>query len=268
MTNDSIKNSVKAVIFILIGLISLFVVSRYATSIELHRKTIESLDSKKTTVMELTAASTAASAAVTLLPGDTATPIAEKLADLSSYFLMVICALYLEKYLVMITWYAAFGLLIPAACVVCSVNVFRKNDSLKLLAKKLLIFGIAIVLVMPVSTKVSDLIEASYGESMEQTIESAKQTVEEIDTDTAEEGDGWIPGIISTVKDSVTEVTEKVENVLNNFIDALAIMIVTSCIIPILVLMFFTGLVKMMLGINIQLPKKIPGISDFIKEKK
>ena len=43
---------------------------------------IDALAEKQETVLELTAASTAASAAITLLPGDTATPIAEKLAEI------------------------------------------------------------------------------------------------------------------------------------------------------------------------------------------
>ena len=61
-------------------------------------------------------ASTAASAAITLLPGDAATPIAEKLADISGYFLLALCAIYLEKYLLTVTAYATFRLLVPAAC--------------------------------------------------------------------------------------------------------------------------------------------------------
>lgn len=79
-------------------------------------ETIASLDEKKQTVMELTAASTVTSALITLLPGDTATPIAEKMADVSGYLLVVLCAIYLEKYLVTITGYVAFTYLIPIAC--------------------------------------------------------------------------------------------------------------------------------------------------------
>lgn len=56
------------------------------------------------------------SALITLLPGDTATPIAEKMADVSGYLLVVLCAIYLEKYLVTITGYVAFTYLIPIAC--------------------------------------------------------------------------------------------------------------------------------------------------------
>lgn len=94
---DRAKRTVKAVILIIVALVSIFVLSRFATSTEFHAKSIAALDEKRTTVMELTAASTAASAAITLIPGDAVTPIAEKLADLSSNFLLVICAIWLEN---------------------------------------------------------------------------------------------------------------------------------------------------------------------------
>ena len=50
---------------------------------------------------------------------------------------------------------------------------------------------------------------------------------------------------------------QNVENVLNNFIEALAILLVTSCLIPILVLIFFVWLVKMLLGLNIDIPTSV-----------
>ena len=51
--------------------------------------------------------------------------------------------------------------------------------------------------------------------------------------------------------------TANVENVLNNFIEALAILLVTSCLIPLLVLIFFVWLVKMLLGLNIDIPTSV-----------
>ena len=96
---------------------------------KINAHAIQSLDDKKTTALELTAAATAASAAITLIPGDAGTPIADKLADLSSYFLIVVCAIYLEKYLVTITGLAAFKLLIPIGCILLSLLVleFKKD---------------------------------------------------------------------------------------------------------------------------------------------
>ena len=101
---------------VILALASIFGVAKLTTDPAFYQKSIAALEEKQETVLELTAASTAASAAITLLPGDTATPIADKLADLSGYFLIVLCAIFLEKYLLTITAAAAFKVLIPAAC--------------------------------------------------------------------------------------------------------------------------------------------------------
>ena len=87
--------------------------------------------------MELAAASTAASAALSAILGDAATPISVKLADLSGSFLIVLSAIYLEKYLVTITGYASFGVLIPLACGLFILNVFLKKMSIQTILYKI-----------------------------------------------------------------------------------------------------------------------------------
>lgn len=252
MKNTTTK-ILKFVIPLLIACISIFVLAKYAASPELHANTIRSLDEKKTTVMELTAASTATSAAITLIPGDTATPIAEKLADLSGYFLIVLCAIYLEKYLVTITGYAAFVVLIPAACVLYSSSVFVKGRACRRMANKLLAFACAIVLIIPASVKVSNLIEATYQSSINETIDSVRETAEELEESAEEEESST--GIFSKIKDGVSGITEQAEQMLNQFLESLAIMLVTSCIIPILVILFFAWIIKMLFGANLNLTK-------------
>ena len=244
---------------LIIAFFSVFVVSGIASSAEFHAGSIAALDEKQTTVLELTAASTAASAAVTLLPGDTATPIAEKLADLSSGFLVVLCAIYLEKYLLTLTGFAAFSFLIPISCLLYAANVFLNRDGVRTVAKKLLIFGIAIVLVIPVSVRVSNLIEDTYQASIEATIESAKQTTDEVEDSTeeltGETEQGFLERLISKITDGISSVasgiSEKVGDMINSFIEALAVMLVTSCVIPILVILFFVWLVKVTFSISL-----------------
>ena len=251
---DRAKRTVKAVILIIVALVSIFVLSRFATSTEFHAKSIAALDEKRTTVMELTAASTAASAAITLIQGDAVTPIAEKLADLSSNFLLVICAIWLEKYLLTITGYATFVVLIPLACVLGAINAFLQNDKWRELIRKLVVLGLAIVLVVPVSVKVSDMIEATYQSSIETTIDSAREAA-----DGAEDEEGGLSGLLSKIKDGVSGAVTGLENVLNRFIEALAVMIITSCVIPIFVLLFFIWIIKMVTSVDIKLPKvKLP----------
>lgn len=246
------KPALKAAALVLAALLSIFVLTKYAVSPDSHRATIAALEDKRTTVMELTAASTAASAAITLLPGDAATPIADKLADLSTYFLLVLCAIYLEKYLVIITGYASFLFLIPAACGLLAIDAFRRSGVLRNISLRLLALAAAIFLVVPASVQASNIIEAVYDSSIQSTLDSAKETTEAIE-DQAEgtEDQGLLSGLLSTVKDGVSGAVDAAENVLNRFIEALAVMIVTSCVIPILVLFFFVWVIKLILGVEL-----------------
>ena len=184
------KKCIYIVIWLLIGLLSFTVLGKYASAPESHQATIASLDEKKATVLELTAATTATSALITLLPGDIGTPIAEKVADLSGYLLIVLCAVFLEKYLVTITGYAAFKIFIPAACVLYAANMMVRNRSVDKLARRLLIFGICIFLVVPASVKVSDLIETTYQSQIDATLEDAKSTQEMLENSSAAHHDG------------------------------------------------------------------------------
>ncbi len=241
MENEKQKKIIFALIPIVIALLSFFVIARFTSSTEFNAKTIQSLDDKKTTVMELTAASTAASAAITLIPGDVGNPI---------------------------------------ACVFFSGYLLWRKEILRVVAQKFLLFGLAVYLVIPASVKVADMIETTYASSIESTIETAKQTTDEIESETGESGQvddkssneksqsdsdsdskenagGFFSGLFNKVQEGVSTATANVENVLNNFIEALAILLVTSCLIPILVLIFFVWLVKMLLGLNIDIPTSV-----------
>ena len=241
--NQNSKKILSIVLPIIIALFSIFVLAKPASMPSTYKKTIASLDEKKTTVMELTAASTAVSAAITLIPGDTGTPIAEKLVDLSTYFLVVLCAIYLEKYMLTLAGYGVFKVLIPAICILFIVNVFRKSETCERLMKKIGIFSLALVLVVPVSVKVSDFIQKTYEESINETISSAKEISDELEDE--EDKSLW-----DRITDGATSAVKKVEQSLNQFVEALAVLIVTSCIIPILVLVFFVWLMKMLLGMD------------------
>lgn len=293
------QKCITAAVLLLVAILSITVVGKYVSAPENHQKTIASLDEKKQTVMELTAASTVTSALITLLPGDTATPIAEKMADVSGYLLVVLCAIYLEKYLVTITGYVAFTYLIPIACGLWIFNLIFANATVRKLAAKLAVFGLAISLVVPASVKISDLIGDTYQAQIEATIEDAKNTqnilensgVVDDDTNATEttvigttEASGtvtgnvqekdnnnsgsasnifdWAKDAISGAKDSVANVVEnvkisteelvqKVENSLNHFIEAVAVMIITSCVIPMLVLLLFFWMVKIVLDVDL-----------------
>lgn len=298
------RRKILIVLPLLVAVFSIFVMAKFATSVSFYKNTIAALDRKKETVLQLTAVSTGASAAITLLPGDVATPIADKLADLSSYFIIVLCAIYLEKYLLTITGFAAFVILIPISCVMFSLHALCRKPGLLQVAKKLFLFGIVIVVAIPSSVGVSNMIEKTYSESIDLTMQEALQTTESVkeeiekaeslaetgsetesaDIDEAGQGDtagdradkdeqNWLQNFFTNASETVTStvqsaldgavggVEEKInefKNMLNRMIEALAVMIVTSCLIPIIVLLFFVWLVKLILNLDIPMPPMVP----------
>lgn len=240
-------------------LLSHFVAAEHLSRPATYADSISVLDEKQSTVLTLTATTTAASAAITLLPGDVATPIAEKLADLSTGFLIVLCAIFLEKYLLTIIGYVSFAWLIPFALILLSIDAFVNWDTLKKLGSKLLIFGFLISLVIPSGVRISSLIDATYHSSIETTIEETKSATAEIENETAdsadEKEDGFMSGFVSKVTGGISGLTssiyEKISNAVNKTFEALAVLLVTSCLIPILVIFVFIWLINITFSSNL-----------------
>ena len=283
---------------LVLALFSFFVLAKTTSSVDFHKANIESLENKKDKVMELTAASAAASAAITLIPGDVATPIASELADLSSKFVIVICAIYVEKYLLTITGYVTFAILIPISCIIFSIGALLMRPPMFRTSFRIGLLGLAFFFVIPASLGISRMIENTYHESIEATIESATQTAEEIEAENesiaesapaenesiaesapaenesiAESApaenesepekpsvfNGTIGSWLNSVTESGRELTENITNsvnqsteafrqLFNNMLEAFAVMLVTSCVIPVLVLLLFVWMIKLIIG--------------------
>ena len=270
---------VMIVLCIVIALVSNIVLAKNYSSPEytVNKKTITYLDEKKTTALELCAGATALSAAITLIPGDTGTPIAEKLTDLSGYFLIVVSAIYLEKYLLTILGALTFRWLIPAAMIAIALYFGIRRDFFWKLGVKILIFGLAVYAVIPVSVHVSQLIYNTYQESIDTTLAETENLISQTEGNAQSStesnqnsGDeGFFAGLVDKAKDTIEQAkdtdsiaTEQFKYMLNKFIDGLAVLIVTTCLIPILVMVFFVWIVKMILGTAITQPAAmVPGIT-------
>ena len=93
----SSRRTMAAIALLLIAAISVFIVSEAVSAPAFNASTIASLDEKKDTVMKLAVAAAASSTVITLIPGDTAMPIADEIAELSSYFILILSAILLGK---------------------------------------------------------------------------------------------------------------------------------------------------------------------------
>lgn len=245
MINSDIAKKIALVLaLILISVISIIYITPWATSVQTHSHSIEQIDSKVTTVMELTAGATAASTVLSFIPDDACTPVANQLAEFGKYFLIVLSALYLEKYLVTAFGFITFSILIPLVCLCFGIGILGKKDVFLTLSVKLFMTAMVIFMAVPCSVKVSDMIYKNYETSIESTINEA------VDIGQKDDDSQMSNQITKWIKESSEKAVDYVSGVLSHFAEALAVMIVTSCIIPVLVLVFLVVLIKIMFGIG------------------
>lgn len=252
-----IFSAVFVVVLICTALVSAFwAAPKYSDPVE-RKEAIEYLDEKRNTVLALTTASTTASTALTLLKDDWATPIANELAELSGYFMIILAAIVLEKYLITLSGLVVFQYIVPVACLLLIAYIFfRDMEWTKNLAIKLFAFGFALFFIVPASVQVCQVIESTYDTSIQAAIVSAENATV-LAKDESKESKNIISNLFSSVSNAVETAVESVKNILNNFIEAIAIMLITSCVIPILMLVVFVWLINTLAGLNITFPKPV-----------
>lgn len=252
---------------------------------EFHKATIESIDEKKTTVTNMTTAALAASAAISALPGDTGSAIANELADLSSKCGIVLGALVFEKYMLPISGFIAFGGLIPLGCLLLAVGVISKWKSLVKWSVMAVILGISLFLFIPTSVKISDIIENTYKDSVNSAITTAGSTASSLSAsaETSAEsepkkkgfiskikgfftGDEEQEGIVDRIKGGVSDKIAKISKAYNDMLEGFIIMVITYCVIPIITLFLFIWIIRLLF--HRLLNKTIPEYADVVASTK
>lgn len=249
-------------LLIVVGIVSAVPLREVFSTPDTYAASIETLDTKKNNVLAMVAASTGASAAITAIPDDVGTPIADKLMDLSTNLMIVLAVIYLEKYLLTIFGFAAFGILIPAAmaCLIVAIVLYYRSTmsrSFAFVAQKLIVLALVLWATVPAGVAVTDMIDRTYE------ISYSTETTEEVEAAQGEEEEeegsssplDFILSIPETIADAAGGVADEMFSQVNRLIEGVAVMIVTSCIIPILVLLFFLWMANLLLGINVDAPR-------------
>lgn len=268
------KTAILVILCILAAILSRTVLSPIVSNPETYKATIETLDQQKITVTELTVVSATASAAVAAIPGDVTTPIANKIADVSGYLFIIACAILLEKFLLTVLGYISFSFIIPIAFLILAVAIIRNIETLRIICYKLIIFALIIVSIIPASVKISNLITETHHAN--QLVEQALQLddgSEQTEISTSKENNGGlISKIVSTVKETADSVKNTISNlrstaeaILSTLFDAIAVLIITTCIIPILVFCSAIWMINLLFGLDIKIPKP-PKVSSFKKK--
>lgn len=284
MKSEFMKKTVCIIVLVVIGCMSFFWAAPQARNPESYEKTIETLDSLENKALVMTASSTALATAAAMVPGDVTNPIANKLADVAGYMVIVYIAIIIEKYLLAMTGLVAFKILIPIALVAIGISIFVKGEkgkvTLRRLACKLAMLGILLWALVPTSALVTNIINDTYDMSYSVETELEEGVIKSIDEIEAEEkADFSIKNLWNNIVDKTSAVTEtvkgkvsdgvvKFQNSLNKMIEGVAVMIVTTCIIPLCVLILFLWIVKMVTGLNFAVPslKKLPKASRLLKK--
>lgn len=253
--NENIKKVIVIVILLLVAIISFKFVGDVLSKPSTYKATLNTLNEKRDNVIAMTASTTALSAGISAIPGDFGTSIADQLANLSSTLMIVLCAIFLEKYLLVIAGTLLCKVIVPLCCAVFIYNIISKKDYFRNFVIKLLIFGICLVSIVPVTTYATNLIEDTYSISIEENIEKADKISDDIEDKDA--------GFWEKATSSVSNMKNKVKNAIGNFIENAAILIITSCVFPIITFVFLIYIAKNIFNLNIVIPRdKLTGVAN------
>jgi predicted PurR-regulated permease PerM len=152
------------------------------------------------------------------------------------------------------------GYIIPFACFLGILSNFIKKDALRNLAKKLAVFGLILFAAIPASIHVSDLLYDNYQASIQQTIDTEEQNMEYIedkkedfskeDQNLIEKFEKFISNVTSKIGNDISTMANKGDETLFSFLDAIAILIITTCVIPIVVILIFAWAIKIIFGFD------------------
>lgn len=254
------------VLLIIAALLSEFVGRPHFENVETWSSTIEVIDAKKDNVLALTTSTIALSAAISALPDDTGTPVAEQLTQLSGNLGIVLAVLYLEKYLLTVLGFLSFGVLGPAAFALLAISLLMHgrlttSHALFTLGIRVLLVGIIAIAVVPASVWVTQRIDETYQISISQ--EESEGSAEEskpTDSESQENKNFWdsiasgAAQLVSNLKDGIKSVTDGVVEQVTNLIEGAIVMIVTSCLVPLLVLAVFLWMGHSLMGIDVSAP--------------
>lgn len=261
-TEKIIVKAVKILFAVFVMVISICILERKVPEMEYVSKSIENLDESRDRVMTFSGATLTASTAISLLPKDWANPLANSLADMNKYFIFIFAIIFLEKLIVIEGIKIAFTYVIPVACGLYILFIFLGKEKMKEWAIKMAILGAAIVCVIPFSIDFTQRISEDYLAYVDETIAEANAGAEKIYEIKAvnEEEDTFlerISDVFVNAYQGVKDLFTYFNNLTKRCINSIAIIMVTTFVLPLLTLVFFRWLLKELfsLNLNISVPK-------------
>ena len=255
----SIEKLARTLFLVLIMVISINVLTVKVPESKPFQQTIESLETSQNTVMKFSGATLATSLALSALPDDFASPLAETIADLNTYFIFMFAVLFVEKLIVLEGTKVSLIWIIPTACALYIVSIWSTKDFFRTFANKLMILGISLVLVIPASTHFTEYLCSDYLSYVDETIAETNNGATKINDVMATSNESvsffeQLTNVFKTAIKSVTDLLTYFKNVIRKCFNSVAIMLVTTFALPLLILMFFRWLLNELFSLNISMP--------------
>lgn len=246
----------KILLTLFVMVLSIFVLADVVPEMQFVKNTIERVEESEKTIARFSGTTIGVSVAITALPDDFATPLADTLADMNTYFILIYAVLFVEKLIVVEGIGIIFTYFIPCSGILYILSELTKKDVFKKFAIKVFILAAAAVLVIPFSLFFAENIGQKYLDYVNETIEEAEEGANKI-TDIMNSTDGdqtmfeKLSEAFKTAMQGVEDLMLYFRNVVKKFVNSISILIVTTFIIPLLVLVFFKWLMKEVFNLNL-----------------
>lgn len=244
----------------LIIVVSIFVLTRVLPETTFIKSSMESVEESSETVMRFSAAALSTSLALSALPDDFATPIADTFASMSNYFVIILVILFLEKLLLTYGVHIVFSMVIPISCIIGGLSIALKSGALKSLAVRLAVLGLSVALFIPCSTHITNYVAADLSAYVEDTILETENGSNKLND--AMEGDSdertifeKLSDLFQTAIEGISDLMLHFKNIIRKGINAVAILLLTDCLMPILNFFVLRWILKETFQIAIPAPK-------------
>lgn len=251
--------AVKLLSLCLIAALSFFVLTAALPESNFVRDSLESVEDSSDMVMRFSAATLSASLAISALPDDFATPLADSLADMNLYFVAILVVLFLEKILIRYGIQAAFAILIPLACLAGALFTVTRRRLLKSLAIRLCALALAAAFVVPCSTYITRVVASDLTDYVQETIEETEGGAGKLH-EAMEDGAGEksmfekLSDLFETAIRDLSDLLLHFQNTIRKCMNSIAILVLTNCLMPLLTFFILKWILRELFQIAIPLP--------------
>ena len=247
-------------ILVLIGVFSFFVITSWLPDRGFIKDSIKSVEESSNTVMKFSAATLSTSLAISALPDDFATPLADSLADMNIYFIAILVMLHFEQLLIRYGVKLAFAIAIPVACGIGILSILLKKELLKGIAARVAVLGLAVALVVPCSTHITNYVAADLTAYVENTIadteDGADKLNEAMDGGTEEQTIfEKLSDLFQTAINDMSNLLTHFQNTIRKCMNSIAILILTNCLMPIVNFFILKWILKESFHIALPMPQ-------------